>query len=430
MFTLNRMIITKIERQTIIGFGGAFTDSAGFNIKSLGKNASDNIMKSYFSENGIGYTIGRVPIGMTDFSSKEYSYAETPDVNLTNFQLAPEDFEYKIPFIKQARELTGDNFKLFATAWTSPKWMKVIEKFTTIFGTLKPEMYQSWALYHLKFLQEYKKNNVSFWGITTGNEPSVGFTLFKIPSVAMTPSQMGKWISQYFGPTIRNSEFADIKIITFDDVTAMLPLWIVLMFFFYPGAKNYVDGIGIHWYYDKAMPKLVSLDGTHALYPNLFILGTEGTRGEKPFEKNVILGSWQRAEDYASHIIENCNYWVTGWVDWNLALDCDGGPTLSDGVDSPIIVNATAGEFLKQPTYYAMGHFSKFVTPGSKVIEVSYLDVFKQVAAFQRPDGGIVVVIANTRPFDDNIRIVDRNKNRGEVSLHVAAHSIVTLLYW
>nr|CAD7572403.1 unnamed protein product [Timema californicum] len=60
------------------------------------------------------------------------------------------------------------------------------------------------------------------------------------------------------------------------------------------------------------------------------------------------------------------NHWVTGWVDWNLALDLDGGPNWANNtVDSPIIVNATADEFYKQPMFYALAHFSKFVPPGS-----------------------------------------------------------------
>lgn len=42
-----------------------------------------------------------------------------------------------------------------------------------------------------------------------------------------------------------------------------------------------------------------------------------------------------------------------------------GGPTWKGVyVDSPVIVNASAGEFYKQPTYFALGHFSKFLSPG------------------------------------------------------------------
>lgn len=52
------------------------------------------------------------------------------------------------------------------------------------------------------------------------------------------------------------------------------------------------------------------------------------------------------------------NHWVTGWTDWNIALDMKGGPNwVKNFVDSPIIVNAAKDEFYKQPMFYAMAHF-------------------------------------------------------------------------
>lgn len=55
---------------------------------------------------------------------------------------------------------------------------------------------------------------------------------------------------------------------------------------------------------------------------------------------------------------QDLNHWVTGWTDWNMALDTGGGPNWVNNFDnSPIIVNASAGEFYKQPMFYAVGHF-------------------------------------------------------------------------
>jgi hypothetical protein len=84
--------------QTIQGFGGAFTDSAGININSLSAGAKRNLLSAYFDlEVGIGYSLGRVPIGGTDFSTRGYSYLDTPDnFNLSTFKLAKEDFEQKV----------------------------------------------------------------------------------------------------------------------------------------------------------------------------------------------------------------------------------------------------------------------------------------------------------------------------------------------
>lgn len=88
---------------------------------------------------------------------------------------------------------------------------------------------------------------------------------------------------------------------------------------------------------------------------------------------------------------------MTGWVDWNMALDTQGGPTyINNFIDSPILVNATAGEFYKQPMYYAIGHFSKFIPEGSVRIEAKS-DANLPLVALTRPepDGKTVLVILN-----------------------------------
>lgn len=91
------------------------------------------------------------------------------------------------------------------------------------------------------------------------------------------------------------------------------------------------------------------------------------------------------------------NNWVLGWIDWNMALDLQGGPTyVSNFCDAPILVDATNQEFLKQPMYYGLAHFSKFVPRDSQKIfcKPSSRNV-PPVTAFKRPDGGIVVVVLN-----------------------------------
>ena len=34
--------------------------------------------------------------------------------------------------------------------------------------------------------------------------------------------------------------------------------------------------------------------------------------------QKVLLGSWERGQEYINDIITNLNHWSTGWVDWNL----------------------------------------------------------------------------------------------------------------
>lgn len=79
-------------------------------------------------------------------------------------------------------------------------------------------------------------------------------------------------------------------------------------------------------------------------------------------------------------------------------LDTTGGPSWTDGhLDAPIIVNGEKGEFYKQPAYYALAHFSKYIPRGSVRIDasVNILTTDVGAVAFLRPDGAITVVLHN-----------------------------------
>lgn len=49
IFRLDR----KTSFQTILGFGGAFTDAATLNIAALNAQAQEALLQSYFSPNGV-----------------------------------------------------------------------------------------------------------------------------------------------------------------------------------------------------------------------------------------------------------------------------------------------------------------------------------------------------------------------------------------
>lgn len=80
-----------------------------------------------------------------------------------------------------------------------------------------------------------------------------------------------------------------------------------------------------------------------------------------------------------------------------MALNLKGGPVYTDfAVDSTIIVNATADEFYKQPIFYALGHFSKFLTPESIRVKTIYKnDRDLLIISFLRPDKRVVVTVYN-----------------------------------
>ncbi|RWS19023.1 glucosylceramidase-like protein, partial [Leptotrombidium deliense] len=209
--TINR----EKRYQSIIGFGGAFTDSATLNIQSLPKNLSERLIKDYFAEDGIQYSIGRIPIGGSDFSTRKYAYNEVDgDFNLTHFELAEEDITLKIPTIKYALSVSKQKVKLFGSAWSSPAWMKTnddIQGAGVLKGNTTGPYYKTWADYAVKFLNHYRSNGIELWGMTTGNEPADGFMPLDINlyinCLGFTPYTQRDFVKFHLGPALEKAGY-------------------------------------------------------------------------------------------------------------------------------------------------------------------------------------------------------------------------------
>lgn len=101
--TLTLTLDRSKKGQKIIGFGGAMTDAAAINIKSLPFHLATNIIKDYFSVNGIEYSAVRIPIAGSDYSTRTYSYDDFDnDFELKHFALAKEDIDFKVNFCKNS----------------------------------------------------------------------------------------------------------------------------------------------------------------------------------------------------------------------------------------------------------------------------------------------------------------------------------------
>lgn len=413
-----KITIDKSKRyQQILGFGGAFTDAAGINILGLPSRLQDQILRGYYSADGLDYTIGRVPMASCDFSTHVYSYDDVPgDMNLIHFNLTKEDLEIKIPLIQRAQKMQPGPIKLFASPWSAPGWMKESGNMSgpgVLKGKPGGEYYQTWAEYFVKFLQAYKSQNVNFWGVTAENEPMEGFVPnYSFQAMGFTAEMQRDFIHYNLGPTLNHSGFGKDKLnlMIMDDQRFLLPRWanIVLNETI---TSQYVSGIAFHWYANLISPPEL-LDITHKKFPNKFLLSTEACAESLSWDKQKVkLGSWERGEDYAHDIIQDLLHWTVGWVDWNLALNPIGGPNWAKNfVDSPIIVNVTSKEFYKQPMYYALAHFSKLLPPGSVRIGLilSGLNVENfEVVAFERPDNGTVLIIINRNDYVINFTLQD-----------------------
>ncbi|XP_054252903.1 lysosomal acid glucosylceramidase-like [Indicator indicator] len=422
--------------QKVKGFGGSVTDSAAINIQSLSEGAQNHLIRSYFSEEGIEYNLVRVPMASTDFSVRLYTYADAEgDFEMKHFNLTEEDTKMKIPILQAAQAVAKRPLSLYASPWTSPVWMKTNGAMTgrgTLKGSPGDKYHQAWAKYFIRFLDEYAKHNLTFWAVTAGNEPTAGEIVFyPFQCLGFSPEHQRDFIARDLGPTLANSSHPHVQLIILDDQRVMLPYWaqVVLKD---PVAASYISGIGIHWYLDFLAPIDLTLSITHHLFPDYFLLSTEASTGSYFWEPRVVLGGWDRGSKYSHSILTNLNNYVTGWTDWNLALDLEGGPNWSKNyVDSPVIVDSSKNLFYKQPMFYHLGHFSKFIPEGSQRVGLAVSKRCHRCdlehSAFLRPDGAIVLVVLNRSPVDVSFGISDPRV--GFIEATAPSDSIQTFLW-
>uniref|UniRef100_F1L2Y4 Glucosylceramidase n=1 Tax=Ascaris suum TaxID=6253 RepID=F1L2Y4_ASCSU len=428
----------QVRYQSIIGFGGAFTDAAGINVNSLPSGAAEELLQSYFGKHGLQYSVGRIPMASCDFSTHEYSYDDVPDdFALQHFNLTIEDNELKIPHIRRALRLANGDLKLIASPWSAPAWMKTNGRMKGG-GKLKGDedgpYHVTWANYFVRFLKAYNSQNIKLWGITVQNEPSSGsIPDYSFQTMFFNSESERNFVKNHLGPILKNSTVGrDVALMIMDDQRYFLPHWadVVLAD---EEAEKYVSGIAVHWYGDYSFVPAWLLSETHQRHPRKFILATEACNGKDIISHWPILGDWYRGDSYAHDIIMDLSNWVSGWIDWNICLDLQGGPNwVQNFVDSPVIVNATAGEFYKQPMFYVMGHFSKFIRPDSRRVglTISNGSAMLEGVAITTPCRQRVLVLNNR---DDHqayeLSIKDAAIDRMAIRLTLEPRTIATIVW-
>jgi glucosylceramidase len=123
-------------------------------------------------------------------------------------------------------------------------------------------------------------------------------------------------------------------------------------------------------------------------------------------------------------MINDLNRWTVGWIDWNLLLDTTGGPNHAGNYCSaPILADTTTGELHYQSSYYAIGHFSRFIQPGARRILCATSHDEIEAAAFRNPNGQIAVVLLNR---SDEQGLVTLNVDGEQAVAGCLPHSIAT----
>ncbi len=406
-------IIPDQEYQKITGFGGSFTEASASLLNALGPENRKKVIEAYFGDEGAKYSLTRTHMNSCDFSLNNYSYASVEgDHDLLYFSI-DEDKDDIIPFIKEAMEVSSEGFRIVASPWTAPPWMKDNKDWRG--GKLLPEYRETWALFFSKYLEAYKEEGIDIWAFTVENEP-LGND-YNWESMHFTPKEMTDFVTDYLGPQLEKDGH-DVKVLGYDQNREHLQEWVDEMYRD-DRARNYFDGTAIHWYASTYEVFPDALQYAHQKAPDKYLIQTEAcVDAEVPkwqddqwyWSKKATDWGWDWAPEkdkhlhpkyvpvyrYARDIIGCLNNWVDGWIDWNMVLDKRGGPNwFENWCVAPVIVDPEKDEVYFTPLYYTMKHFSRFIRPGAVRIGFENPDDSLLITAARNPDGSIVVVALN-----------------------------------
>ena len=400
-------------RQEILGFGGAFTEAAASVYNKLGTEKKEEIIKAYFGTNGNGYSMARTHINSCDFSLGNYSYCDTPGDTELNYFSISRDKELLIPFIQDAMDNANTPIHILASPWSPPAWMKTNGQMNHG-GKIKDEYRTAWANYFCKYINAYEKEGIPIWGISVQNEPAAKQSW---DSCIYTAEEERDFIRDYLGPALESRNLLDKKVIIWDhnrDIMVERARTVLND----PEAKKYVWGTGFHWYNGNHFD---AVQQVHDEFPDKELIFTEGCQENGPH-----IGSWDLGERYATSIINDLNRWTVAWIDWNLILDERGGPNhVGNYCSAPIIVDTRSQDILYQSSYYYLGHFSRFIKRGDKIIgyECKTNDLLTLAAV--NASGIVTAVVMNKKDVSAEFKYQNGDTN---IPLSIPGRSIVTLI--
>ncbi len=380
------LLVVNTERrfQTLLGFGGAFTEAAAVTWQGLGPAAREQLLRDYFDRDaGHGYTLCRVHMNSCDFSLGNYAHADTPgDVDLKSFNIE-RDRQALLPFIQAAQRVAGRPIQLLVSPWSPPAWMKSNGQMNCG-GTLLPQYARAWARCFVRFIQAYQAEGVPVWGVSVQNEPAATQSW---DSCRYSAEEERDFVRDHLGPELAQAGLGHIKIVIWDHNRDEM-VERANTVYSDPQAARYVWGTGFHWYGEDHFDHVQQV---HDAWPYKQLLFTEGCQEGGPH-----LGSWALGERYGRSIINDLNRWTVGWIDWNLLLNETGGPNhVGNLCSAPMMADRTSGNLLHQSSFWYLGHFARFIQPGAQRVLCAAARADLEATAFVNPDGSCATVVMN-----------------------------------
>jgi glucosylceramidase len=407
--------------QTFIGIGGAITDASAEVFAKLSKEKQEELISAYYGKDGIDYTLMRTSIHSCDFGSGSFTYIEEGDKELKTFSI-DHDKQYRLPMIKQAIAKAGGSILFYASPWSPPAFMKDSKNMLQG-GKLLPEYYDAWAKYYAKFIKAYDQEGIPVWGVTIQNEP---MAVQRWESCIYTAEEERDFLKNHLGPVLEQEGIGDKNIVVWDHNRDLITHRANTILDD-PEAAKYAWGTGFHWYetWRGGEPMFDNLSKIQEAYPDKKLLFTEGcNEGFDPAKYQY----WPNGERYGHSMINDFNRGTVGWTDWNILLDETGGPNhVGNLCFSPIHADTKNDSLIYTPSYYYLGHFSKYIRPGAKRVSTVSSVSFLISTSFINENGKMATVVMNSSDKKMTYKLyVGANV---ATSIKIPARAIQTLVY-
>jgi len=403
--------LDKEKRQEVME--QIFSDKgANFSLTRTHIGACDFSVKGKYS-----YADEKDDVKLSSFSiapDKEgFDPAEFPGIKDAGYDL--------LPMIKDAIEIKSkqkdSDLRIISSAWTAPAWMKDIEdwyisgspenNWQGTGGSLKKQYIRTYADYLVKYLGAYSAEGVNIWGITPVNEPHGNNGQWE--SMHFSPESQNDFIKNHLGPKLKAGTHSDTKLLIYDQNRDGLEHWTDVIFAD-PETAPYLYGVAVHWYESTFKVHEDVFERVHKKFPDFAIMHTEGCIDDLGKKASDAIGDPERFQEtnwfdndafwwnknatdwaytaswaahmaadhpiytpvhrYARNIIVSLDHWMTGWIDWNIILDQDGGPNhVGNFCGAPIMIDTKTQQVYYTPIYYILAQFSKTIRPGDKAVQ-------------------------------------------------------------
>ncbi|MFD9499399.1 RICIN domain-containing protein [Streptomyces sp. NPDC060035] len=380
--------------QKFTGAGASVTGASARLIQSLPQAKRAELMTSLFSANGdgIGLNYLRQPLGSTDFNATGdfYTYEDTPGA----FSIDRDRSEI-IPVLKQATAINS-SIRFMGSPWSPPAWMKTGNSLNG--GSLRTEHYQAYADYLVDSIRAYGQEGITLTDLTVQNEPEFATSY---PSMSMTSSQQ----ADFFKVLDRTLTSAGLptNLLAYDHNWDH-PNYPVEVFNATQGIGR-VIGAAFHCYGGAPAAQQQVVDAGK----RVFFTECSGTESADPGTTFRDTLQWH-AENL---VVQNMRNGGETVVNWNLALDQNGGPHQGHCTNRCNgVVDIANGTVSRNAEYYVLGHVTKFIKPGAtRIGSTSQGAGGVQNVAFQNPDGTRAAYVVNTAAGAQRFSVTDNGKS-------------------